>query len=313
MAKIKNFKWSVNTDKLRVCFNMPDNLYGYLKEHYSRFDELSKFRILDEDDFNFVFINEDETSMTAVLNVRDIEGYFRLGTFTFSNSAKYEGKAFFVFENSSLYRIYTKTPNVPPQNHICDLLYVANYYGMTFNNITELELAFDSTYNYITTVRNWIKDIENFDLYINGKKVKDTELLSGYGEYFTRKRSKLSAIPTLYFSQKKDTDMKMRIYDKAKELEENSPQKAEQLKEWLGWDDISHLCRVEVVLHNTNVREFFERCWEQIPDEWRDYDNVLYLLCLPEFRLAMFLDSADRLIYFKHRRTQKKVSLVEVA
>ena len=61
MAKIKNFKWSVNTDKLRVCFNMPDNLYGYLKEHYSRFDELSKFRILDEDDFNFVFINEDET------------------------------------------------------------------------------------------------------------------------------------------------------------------------------------------------------------------------------------------------------------
>lgn len=107
--------------------------------------------------------------------------------------------------------------------------------------------------------------------------------------------------------------MKMRIYDKAKELEENSPQKAEQLKEWLGWDDISHLCRVEVVLHNTNVREFFERCWEQIPDEWRDYDNVLYLLCLPEFRLAMFLDSADRLIYFKHRRTRKKVSLVEVA
>lgn len=96
---------------------------------------------------------------------------------------------------------------------------------MTFNNITELELAFDSTYNYITTVRNWIKDIENFDLYINGKKVKDTELLSGYGEYFTRKRSKLSAIPTLYFSQKKDTDMKMRIYDKAKELEENSPKR----------------------------------------------------------------------------------------
>ena len=311
--KIKNFKWAVNIDKLRVCFNMPEHLYEYLHDHYSRYNELDKTRILDEDDFNLVFINEDETTMSAVLNVRDIEGYYRLGTFTFSNSAKYEGKAFFAFENSALYRIYAKIPSVAPQNHICDLLYVANYYGMTFNNVTELELAFDSTYNYIRTARNWIKDTENFDLYINGKKVKGAELLAGYGEYYARNRSKLSATPTLYFSQKKDTDMKMRVYDKSKELEENSPQKAEQVKEWFGWDDMSQLYRIEVVLHNTNVRDFFDRCREQLPDEWTEYNNVLNLLCVPEFRLAMFLDSADRLIYFKHRRTRKKVSLVEVA
>lgn len=313
MSKKKKFQWAVNTDKLRVCFNMPENLYEYLHDHPCRYDEISKARILDEDDFNLVFINEDKTSMSAVLNVRDIEGYYRLGTFTFSNSDKYEGKAFFSYENSALYRIYTRIPNVAPQNHICDLLYVANYYGMTFNNITELELAFDSTYNYIRTIRNWIKDTENFDLYLNGKKVKDAELLAGYGEYYPRTRKSLLAIPTLYFSQKKDTDMKMRVYDKSKELEENSPQKAEQVKEWLGWDDISQLYRVEVVLHNTNVREFFDRCREQMPDEWRVYNNVLELLCLPEFRIAMFLDSADRLVYFKHRRTRKKVSLVEVA
>ena len=243
--KIKNFKWAVNIDKLRVCFNMPEHLYEYLHDHYSRYNELDKTRILDEDDFNLVFINEDETTMSAVLNVRDIEGYYRLGTFTFSNSAKYEGKAFFAFENSALYRIYAKIPSVAPQNHICDLLYVANYYGMTFNNITELELAFDSIYNYVRTIRNWIKDIANFDLYLNGKKVKDAELLAGYGEYYTRNRNKLSSTPTLYFSQKKDTDMKMRVYDKSKELEENSPQKAEQVKEWLGWDDMSQLYRIE--------------------------------------------------------------------
>jgi SrtB family sortase len=231
----------------------------------------------------------------------------------FASLKKYKDKAFFSFENCALYRRYTRIPNVPPQNHICDLLYVANYYGMTFNNVTELELAFDSTYNYIRTARNWIKDTENFDLYINGKKVKDAELLAGYGEYYARNRSKLSATPTLYFSQKKDTDMKMRVYDKSKELEENSPQKAEQVKEWFGWDDMSQLYRIEVVLHNTNVRDFFDRCREQLPDEWTEYNNVLNLLCVPEFRLAMFLDSADRLIYFKHRRTRKKVSLVEVA
>lgn len=32
--------------------------------------------------------------------------------------------------------------------------------------------------------------------------------------------------------------MKMRVYDKARELNENSPNKAERLKEWLGWETI---------------------------------------------------------------------------
>ena len=234
----RTIDWAVNVDKLRVCFTMPEYLYGYLNEHYTRRDELTDARILDEDTFSLVFIEEDEVKMTAVLNVRDVEGYYRLGTFTFSNSAKYAGKAFFSFENSTLYRVYLKFPNEEPKNHICDLQYVANFYGMEFNNITELELAFDSTFNYISKVRKMIKDTDAYDLYLNGKKVKDDETLDGYGEYYTRSRVKMSKLPTLYFSQAKDTDMKMRVYDKARELNENSPNKAERLKEWLGWDTI---------------------------------------------------------------------------
>ena len=171
----KRTDWAVNVDKLRVCFTMPENLYAYLNGHYTRYDELSNARILDEDDFSLVFVEDDETKMSAVLNVRDVDGYFRLGTFTFSNSAKYEGKAFFTFENGALYRVYTRVPNGEPTNHICDLLYVADFYGMTFNNITELELAFDSTYNYIGKVRRMIKDVENYDLYLNGRKVSNDE------------------------------------------------------------------------------------------------------------------------------------------
>ena len=184
---------------------------------------------MDEDDFSLVFIEGDETKMSAVLNVRDVDGYFRLGTFTFSNSAKYEGKAFFTFENGALYRVYTRVPNGDSTNQICNLLYVADFYGMTFNNVTELELAFDSTYNYIGKVRRMIKDVEDYDLYLNGRKVTNDETLDGYGEYYSRSRVMLSKLPTLYFSQAKDTDMKMRICDKARELNESSPQKTERL------------------------------------------------------------------------------------
>lgn len=308
----RTIDWAVNVDKLRVCFTMPEYLYGYLNEHYTRRDELTDARILDEDTSSLVFIEEDEVKMTAVLNVRDVEGYYRLGTFTFSNSAKYAGKAFFSFENSALYRVYLKFPNEEPKNHICDLQYVADFYRMEFNNITELELAFDSTFNYISKVRKMIKDTDAYDLYLNGKKVKDDETLDGYGEYYTRSRVKMSKLPTLYFSQAKDTDMKMRVYDKARELNENSPNKSERLKEWLGWDTIDKLYRVEVVLHNTNVREFVERYGERLYSECGEHSNVLNLLGMSDFRLAMFLDSVDRLIYFRNKKTREKISLVEV-
>ena len=309
----KRIDWAVNVDKLRVCYNMPENLYDYLRKHTTRYDEMTNARILDEDDFSLVFIEEDDTKMSAVLNVRDVDGFFRLGTFTFSNSAKYEGKAFFSFENGALYRVYTRVPNGEPMNHICDLMYVADFFGMTFNNVTELELAFDSNYNYISKVRKMIKDVENYDLYLNGRKVTDDETLDGYGEYYSRSRLKLSKQPTLYFSQAKDTDMKIRIYDKARELNESSPQKTVRLKTWLGWEDISSLYRVEVVMHNTNVREFFERYGEQMYLECGEHSNVLNLLGMSEFRLAMLLDSTDRLIYFRNRYTHEKISLIELA
>ena len=93
----KRTDWGVNVDKLRVCYNMPENLYDYLRMQDTRRDELPDSRILDEETFSLVFTEEDEMKMTAVLNVRDVEGYYRLGTFTFSNSAKYAGKAFFSF------------------------------------------------------------------------------------------------------------------------------------------------------------------------------------------------------------------------
>ena len=123
----------------------------------------------------------------------------------------------------------------------------------------------------------------------------------------------MSKLPTLYFSQAKDTDMKMRVYDKARELDENSPNKAERLKEWLGWDTIDKLYRVEVVLHNTNVREFVERYGERLYSECGEHSNVLNLLGMSDFRLAMFLDSVDRLIYFRNKKTREKISLIELA
>lgn len=126
----KKIDWAVNIDKLKVCLNMPENLYDYLSEHYTRYDEHNKIRILDEDDFLLVFIDEEEMKMTAVLNIKDTDGYFRLGTFLFNNGKKYEKKAFFTFENETLYRVFSKDYHGKPNGYIHCLLYVAGFYGM---------------------------------------------------------------------------------------------------------------------------------------------------------------------------------------
>ena len=309
---MKKNNYTVSIDKLRVCLNASTDLYSNLKEYYTRRTD-NGVRILDEDNFTLTFIEEDEQMMRATLNVRDVEGYYRLGTFTFSNSAKYEGKAFFSFENSALYRIYMRQYNGEPINHICDFLSVCEFYGLEFNNITEIELALDSDYNYIKKVRSMIKNIDRYDLIINGRRVTNDETLDGYGEYYSRSRVQLSKMPTLYFSQAKETDMKMRIYDKARELSESCPYKMEMMKEWLGWDDMSKLYRVEVVMHNTNVREFMGRYGDKLVGDFGEHWNILNLLNSAEFRLAMFLDSAERMIYFHDRKSNEHISLVEVA
>ncbi len=36
----KRIDWVVNVDKLRVCYNMPENLYDYLRKHIIRYNEL---------------------------------------------------------------------------------------------------------------------------------------------------------------------------------------------------------------------------------------------------------------------------------
>lgn len=64
------------------------------------------------------------------------------------------------------------------------------------------------------------------------------------------------------------------MYDKSHELNESSPNKSERLKEWLGWDTIEALYRVEVVLHNTNVREFIDRYGERLYPECGEHSNI---------------------------------------
>lgn len=305
-------KWAVSVDKLKVCLTQPQETFDYIRDHTS-YTTIDGMRVLDEDGYKLVVVEEDDNAMTAALDVMDDSGeYLRLGTFQLNGAgSKYQGRAFFSFENSSLYTVFGVTADGAKANWVDMLLPIAEDMGMAFNNVTEVEVALDSTVNVIYRMRKLIKDVDKYDMYLNGRKVEVGTTLKSYGEYYERTREQLSRRPTLYFSQSKNTDMSLRIYDKITELREHSPEKAARYHDWLGWSDTDRIYRAEVTLHNTNVREFCERQGKWLAEQG-EHGNILGLLGMEEFRLDMFANATDRMIYFRDKATGAKVSIIDL-
>ena len=305
-------KWAVSVDKLKVCLLQPQSTFGYIRDHTS-YTTIDGMRVLDEDGYKLVAVEEDDNAMAAALDVMDDSGeYLRLGTFQLNGAgSKYQGRAFFSFENSSLYTVFGVTADGAKANWVDMLLPIAEDMGMAFNNVTEVEVALDSTVNVIYRMRKLIKEVDKYDMYLNGRKVEVGTTLKSYGEYYERTREQLSRRPTLYFSQSKDTDMSLRIYDKTTELREHSPEKAARYHDWLGWSDTDRIYRAEVTLHNTNVREFCERQGKRLAEQG-EHNNVLGLFGMEEFRLGMLRDATDRMVYFRDRRDGSKVSVIDL-
>ena len=305
-------KWAVSVDKLKVCLSQPQEAFDYIRDHTS-YTTIGGMRILDEDGFKLVAVEEDDNTMTVALDVMvDTGEFIRLGTFQLNGAgSKYQGRAFFSFENSSLYTVFGVTADGSKANWVDMLLPICDDLGLVFNNITELEVALDTETNIIYRLRKLIKDVENYDMYLNGRKVEAGTTLESYGEYYERTREQLSRRPTLYFRQSKDTDMRLRIYDKATELREHSPEKAARYHEWLGWTTTDKIYRAEVTMHNTNVREFCEGQGKWLAEQG-EHGNILGLLGMEEFRLDMFANATDRMIYFRDKATGAKVSIIDL-
>lgn len=309
---MKHYDYGINIDKLKVCLNVPDGLFAHLKEYYNYRDKNNN-RVLDEMEFYLRIIDEDDYNIIAIVHIRDTDGDFKLGTFSFSGNGKYAGKAFFQFENRALYKSFTKLNDGEQHNYICLGQYVWEYFGMEFNNITELELALDTPFNYIKKLRSMIKNVGRYDLVLNGRRVEDCEeVFEEYGEYFTRSRLKLAKYPTIYHSHAKSTDLSMKVYDKLEEMKRSTPYKLEYIPEWLGWQTIDQIYRVEVKLHNTNVREFCSRFGIHLYPDCGEHSNVLSLLGLKKFKTALFFDTINRLMYFRDKKRDTPIYLTDL-
>lgn len=303
----RTIKASVNIDKLKVCLLQPDGLFERIYKEEPDYIVYNGFSL------KRIECNTDTIVCNVLLDEAKQTEQILLGHLTLNNTCKYAGKAFFEFENSALYTVEGIDASGNKYNKISYLYYVIETLGMELNNLTQLDLALDSNINFIRKIIKAVKSYDTLDMYLNGKKIlTPEEKLPEYGVFHGASRKRIESLPTLYLSQaKKEVGLSMKVYDKTKELAEQSLYKKERFFKWLGWT-APRIYRTEITLHNVNVRDFCTIAGSQI-EEQGNLKNILNLLGLKNWRAKCFMEMADRLIYFRDRKSRKKLTLIDLA
>ena len=317
--------------KKKIKFNLDKIRLSYVQQY-----EANKY--LDYEDFTLHIIDNgrkegSEKPPTKLLtNVILADGTL-LGTFTFNSSAKYDGLCFFKFANSALYKceVYNYDGKY---NYQTNINFVADALNLKLNSFTEIELAADVNYNPIPRIRKLIKDHENYDMIYNGKRIIDEERkIDNYGEFYSRSRRRVFRTPTLYFSQRKSDGLNAKIYDKTKEIEEESLAKT-YVEEWNDFNG-QNIYRIEFTISGEQFKkwlQYINSLDSPFPREWKQFlsvgvgDNISpsendkeyiehsqYLLLLESYRCQLWQFCADRLLYFRNRKTDEVVSLLDIA
>ena len=300
-----------NIDREKQCYKQPAELFDELSEY-------SNDKYLDYGDFKLHIVddgrseNNDKPPIRIKANVILSDGTL-LGDFVFHSSAQFDGKCFFTFNNAALYD-QTNFVHGEKYNHQSDIEYIAGALGLELNNYTEIEVAADVNFNVIAKVQKLIKDYQNFDMIVNGRRITDENRhIEGFGEFYGRSRVKRDKYPTLYFSQAKNDGLQLKIYDKTREIKEENPQK-EYIIDWNDFGE-QKVYRLELTIRNEQFKKWLDyvRTGDAgVTREWGDFERSEGLLMLQAYKCPLWQFGADRLVYFRHRATNEVVSLLDI-
>ena len=273
-----------NLDKLRLCYKQPQQLFEDVVSCDNNTEiDCGDFRLRVLDNGRTADDEFPPTNATVQVVFWDGNKDITFGSLELNNSAKYSGKCFLSLNNQALYDnqgIDMLTGE--KYNHLCYLPYISNALGLTLNNVTLLEIAADTNVNPVPAIRRLIRDYEHFDMILNGKRVADERRkIDGYSEMYGRSRIRIDRVPTLYFSQSKAEGLRMRIYNKTREISESSGKQYEA--EWNEYGDHA-IHRIEVTVRNEDSRQWLSYI-RQYKAEWGYLGDAEHLLLSEELGL----------------------------
>ena len=304
---MRNIKWNFNIDKLKLCYNQPEELWQYLtKFNTNDFIYYDCFKLQVVDDGRGKEINNKprtKIKCNVILN----ENNLLLGKFEFNNSAKYAGKCFFSFDNRALYTVAGYNMG-QKYSHLITIDFVEQQLKLQKNNITCIEIACDVNFNVVNIIEKFRKDYKNYKMFVNGNIIPDEHRkIKNYGLYFETARKRLVRYPTLYLSQKKEDSPSIKIYDKLTEIYEESH------KNYITeWNEItSSMYRLEVTVKNEDFKKFMQLISLQ-NDNYNDIEGVCLHLSIEEYIYSLWSYICDRMLYFKQKETDEMITLSDI-
>lgn len=303
----KKHKTAYNIDKLKICYRQHSGeTFGYLAQCFNLNAESSDIiSTVDRGDYRLNLAdhssNDNETTAITASVVFEMDGErHKLGVFDIKKGSQY---CFFSFENRILYTPFIYVDG-KKYNCVNFITYIADDLGLSYNNITTLEIAKDSTRNYVSAVQRYIRDINNYEMFVNGNIVKDENcIIPHYKKMYSSSRKKMSRTPTLYFNQTDGPELK--IYDKRREMEEGEKAKLGYIPQWLEFGDSAPIYRAEVTVRNRDIREYMARIGVV-------GEEVMFILSSTDKLAEMWRYGAGRLLFFRDRATGANIHLADL-
>lgn len=295
-----------NIDRLRLCYKQPQQLF-YDVTSFEDGEEIDcgDFRLRVIDNGRTADNELPPTNATAQIVYWDGSKDIVMGDLELNNSPKYKGKCFLTFTNNSLYDCQGRDLRTGEKyNHLCYLPYVSDVIGLQLNNVTLLEITADTNVNPIPAIRRYIRDYEHYDMVVNGRRIADERRkIDCYCEAYGSSRVRIDRYPTMYLGQSKSEGLRMRIYNKTREITESSDKQYES--EWNEYGDHA-IHRIEVVVRNEDYRQWLDYV-RPIKPEWGCLEDAEHLLLSEEYRTAIWLYATRRMLYFRPKGQRKKV------
>lgn len=290
-------KFKIGLDGLKLCFKDSSDKNVLFNRLFDGSDKIW-WGEDEKEDFYTLRVENEENVQVVNIFIPDEDKSFLFGTLSVHfNKGKYSGMIFLSIENKTL---YTDTFHY--------LGYILGCFNLTFNNITSIVPAITTTRNYIYQVQLKRHDL-SYDMIYNGKKIMNPdETIKDWINAKGCSRRKIYQTPTLYFGQAKNVGIRIRMYDKLRELTEHSPEKKETLNAWLGFD-YEKLYRIEAEISNVSMRELCTLLNEFDSDYFHD-DRILSQIFSERFLLLLLQMALHKVVYWK--KDNKVIDLLDL-
>lgn len=271
---MKGRRYSLNIDRLEVCYTAPKELI----------DSLENTTFWDRGEYRLSEVSRDKIETLLKIEVltprEEVEwavfGWLRIGN-------KFEGKedtsrfCWIRLENEALYR-----------GELPYLFYIADDLGVEFHNITDIEIALDSNVNWFRRVKSAIRE-EELTPIILGKAYPDRrELISKilYIHTGDRLRYRTDSLSL------RGGDISLKLYDKGEEIETSGK---DYIRESFGLRS-GGIFRAEIKANNRALSDF---CSASGCSQYDIYMQLINRSLIFE----LWLYYANKLLRFREKRT----------